>query len=165
LTVGTVIETVLEGQFSISSGRAAIHQSRKEKAPPIFAEMWQGRALRLQHTSLPLAPALLFCAIFRRVFTPQRPQTPLTRRRPRQGTLSLQGPSPPLRLGSNGASTSSMLHPPPRLPRVSGACIHNLDPDGGVITRSFPGTHIAGDAGGDQQGMGSAAGDRCRSSQ
>jgi hypothetical protein len=43
-----------------------------------------------------------------------------------------------------------MLHPPPRLPRVSGACIHNLDPDGGVITRSFPGTHIAGDAGGDQ---------------
>jgi len=58
-----------------------------------------------------------------------------------------------------------MLHPPPRLPRVSGACIHNLDPGGGVITRSFPGTHIAGDAGGDQQGMGSAAGDRCRSSQ
>jgi hypothetical protein len=43
-----------------------------------------------------------------------------------------------------------MLHPPPRLPRVSGACIHNLDPDGGVITRSFPGTHIAGDAGGDR---------------
>src|SRR6202035_4398831 len=81
---------------------------------------------------------------------PQRPQTPLTRRRPREGTLSLQGPSPPLRLGSNGASTSSMLHPPPRLPRVSGACIHNLDPDGGVITRSFPGTHIAGDAGGDR---------------
>jgi hypothetical protein len=158
LTVSTVIETVLEGQFSISSGRAAIPIPKRKGAADLRRNVARPGIATPGHQP-PARACLSFLRNISACFYTAAPSdsayaSATARRDPiparTQPTFAtwIEWSVNLIDASSAAAPAAGIrsLHPQPRSRRGRD---HSI----------FPGTHIAGDAGGDQQGMGSAAGD------